>query len=61
KFKSSPADLRRLASQMLADFLTKRMTLEPGSAKISGFFCDDQRDGKNKKSISMCLFGSILF
>jgi hypothetical protein len=34
---------------MLADVLTKKMTLESKSAKISGFFCDDQRDRKEKK------------
>jgi len=36
---------------MPADFLIKKMALESESAKISGFFCDDQRDGK--KSVSM--------
>jgi hypothetical protein len=34
---------------MFADFLTKKMALESESAKISGFFCDGQRDRKEKK------------
>jgi hypothetical protein len=34
---------------MFADFLTKKMAPESESTKISGFFRDDQRDGKEKK------------
>jgi hypothetical protein len=34
---------------MFADFLTKKMAPESESTEISGFFCDGQRDRKEKK------------
>jgi hypothetical protein len=58
---SFPADFRRFDTQILADFFRKGIARESESALIREFFCDDQRDGKNKKIVfPICLCGSLL-